>query len=74
MMARANRDGQPAVEKVALTPEEAAEGLSISRSQMYILLAHDEIASITIGRLRRVPISALHEFVLGRLALARKAG
>jgi excisionase family DNA binding protein len=73
-MTQSVREVPTTVQKVALTPEEAAEALSISRSQMYILIAHDEIASITIGRLRRVPISALHEFILGRLTATRKAG
>jgi excisionase family DNA binding protein len=60
--------------KIALTPEEAAEALGISRSQMYLLIARDDVASITIGRLRRVPVTALYEFIARRLAEVRKIG
>jgi excisionase family DNA binding protein len=60
--------------KLALTPEEAAEALGISRSQMYLLIARDDVASITIGRLRRVPVTALQEFIARRLVEARKVG
>ena len=43
--------------------DEAARRLSIGRSLLYELLAAGEIHSIHVGRLRRVPLSALTEFV-----------
>jgi excisionase family DNA binding protein len=50
-----------------LTVPEAAAYLSISRGQLYQLIGRCEIGSITIGRSRRVPISALEEYVTRRL-------
>ena len=54
-----------------LTITEAAAWLSISRGQLYQLIGRNEIASITIGRSRRVPIGSLEAFVLTRLHAAR---
>jgi excisionase family DNA binding protein len=50
---------------------EAAQYLGISRAKMYEMIASKEIGSITIGRSRRVPLSALHDYVVGRLAAAQ---
>jgi excisionase family DNA binding protein len=52
-----------AVEKLLLTPEEAAEMLSIGRSKLYELLATGELASIRLGGCRRVPTEAIRQFV-----------
>ncbi len=49
--------------KLLLTPEAAAEMLSISRSKIYQLLATGEVASVRIGTSRRVPFDALVEFI-----------
>jgi excisionase family DNA binding protein len=46
-----------------LTVAQAAALLSISRTTLYELLAGGAIESIYIGRSRRVPVSALHDFV-----------
>jgi len=51
------------MEKVLLTPEEAAKLLSISRSKLYELLASEELESVRIGASRRIPTSALDRFV-----------
>jgi excisionase family DNA binding protein len=64
----------PAHNKVLLTVEEAADLLSFSRSLLYVLMANHEIASIKVGRIRRIPLTALHEFVGRRLAAIEKAG
>jgi len=50
-------------DRLLLPVDEAARRLSIGRSLLYELLAAGEIHSIHVGRLRRVPISALTEFV-----------
>ena len=47
-------------------PAEAAEMLGIGRSKLYELLEADEIASVWIGRSRRVPVEALHAFIASR--------
>jgi len=48
---------------VLVRVEEAARLLSISRSKAYELIAAGELASVTIGRARRVPMDALAAFV-----------
>ncbi len=54
-----------AVEKLLLKPEEAAEILSIGRSKVYELMGTGELASVRIGRCRRIPAEALSDFVAG---------
>jgi excisionase family DNA binding protein len=49
--------------KLLLTPNEAAEALSISRSKLYELLARGEVESVLIGASRRIPVSALERFI-----------
>ncbi|MEX0781285.1 MAG: helix-turn-helix domain-containing protein [Dehalococcoidia bacterium] len=56
-------------QRLLLTPEQAARSLAISRASLYALLAKRELPSMTIGRSRRIPASALERFVLDRLAL-----
>jgi excisionase family DNA binding protein len=51
------------MEKLLLTPEQAAEMLSIGRSKLYELLATGELASIRLGGCRRVPTDAIRQNV-----------
>lgn len=53
---------RPLPERVLLTVEEAAERLGIGRSMAYRLIRDGEIDSVQIGRLRRVPTSAVTEY------------
>ncbi len=53
-------------ERIVLTVEEAAERLGVGRTLLYALVRSGDIESIAIGRLRRIPLDALDEFV-GRL-------
>ena len=46
-----------------VTVAQAAALLSVSRTTLYELLASGAIESIYIGRSRRVPVGALHDFV-----------
>lgn len=46
-----------------LTVEEAARRLRIGRTQMYQLLSSGAVESVCIGRLRRVPVESLHDYV-----------
>ena len=52
---------------ILLTPEQAAAALRVSRTVVYDLISrgpeHGGLASIRIGRCRRIPVSALDEFV-----------
>jgi excisionase family DNA binding protein len=59
---------RPSVMKLLLTPQEAAEALSINRSTLYILLMRGEIPSIMIGRARRIPLFALQEWIAKQIA------
>ncbi len=49
--------------QLLLTVEEAAERLRIGRTSMYRLVSTGEIETVTVGRLRRVPVECLDEYV-----------
>lgn len=51
------------VEKLLLTPEEAAEVLSLGRTKVFQLISTGVLRSVRIGKCRRVPASALVELV-----------
>jgi excisionase family DNA binding protein len=51
------------MEKLLLSPEEAAEVLGVTRSTIYDLLRMRLLASVKIGRRRLVPVKACHEMV-----------
>ena len=51
------------MDKLLLTPTEAAEMLSISRSKLYELIGQDRLATVLIDASRRVPAQALVEFI-----------
>ena len=59
----ARRAGRPSAVRLLLTPTEAAEQLAVCRTKVYELMAAGILRSIQIGRLRRVPVEALHEFI-----------
>jgi len=43
--------------------DEAAHLLGIGRSKLYELIVDGAIATVSIGRARRVPVAALHDYV-----------
>lgn len=45
---------------------DAARQLGVSRSTFYTLLREGAVGTVTIGRRRLVPASALEEYVAGR--------
>jgi excisionase family DNA binding protein len=49
--------------KLLLSPEEAANALSLSKAQVYKLLALGVIRSLKIGRTRRIPVKALEDWI-----------
>lgn len=63
----------PELVKVLLTVEEAAHKLSVGRSAVYGLMRRGELRFITIGRIRRVPVDAISEFV-ARAAAGGRSG
>lgn len=54
------------MDKLLLTPEEAAEALSVGRSKLYELLSDGLLDSVRVGACRRIPVTSLIDFV-GRL-------
>jgi excisionase family DNA binding protein len=55
------------ISKKLLSVNEAATALSLGRSLVYTLILNGEINSIKIGRARRIPPSAIDEFIARRL-------
>lgn len=51
------------MEKLLLTPSEAAKALSISRSKLYELIGQGRLSTVRIDTSRRVPAQALVEFI-----------
>ena len=51
------------MDKVLLTPIEAAQALGIGRSTLYALLQSGWLPSVRIGACRRIPAASLHRFV-----------
>jgi excisionase family DNA binding protein len=51
------------MDKLLLTPTEAASALGIGRSKLYELLQTGELASVHIGACRRLPADALKAFL-----------
>lgn len=56
-----------------LTAEEAARILSVSRSRVYELIAAGELASLKLGRSRRISRRALETFIEEREAAGNDA-
>jgi excisionase family DNA binding protein len=54
--------------KALLTVEEAAVALSVGRTLMWELVTRRQVKSIKVGRSRRVPVTALQDFVAYQLA------
>ena len=52
-----------AIPGILLTVEDAAQRLRIGRTLMYGLIRSGEVESIPVGRLRRVPVECLDEYV-----------
>lgn len=51
------------MEKLLLSPEEAAEVLGVTRSTIYDLMRMRILASVKIGRRRLVPVKACRDMV-----------
>jgi excisionase family DNA binding protein len=49
--------------RLVLTVEEAARRLGIGRTYMYGLVKSRAVESVQIGKLRRIPIEALAEYI-----------
>ena len=51
------------MDKVLLTVGEAAVSMGIGRSLLYEMIMRGQIRSVSIGRARRVPVTAIQDFV-----------
>jgi excisionase family DNA binding protein len=51
------------MDKLLLTPVEAAKALGIGRSKVYELIQAGQLKSVRIGSCRRIPLDALHDFL-----------
>ncbi len=51
------------VEPLLYTPQQAAEALQIGLSKTWELIGSGQLPSIKVGRLRRVPVDALKQFI-----------
>lgn len=60
------------MEKLLISTTEAAHALSISRPHLYTFLDSGELASISLGKRRLIPVVALREWVDKRQAQARE--
>jgi excisionase family DNA binding protein len=69
---RSSPHGRCGMTRLLLTVPEAAKALAISRSKLYELLASGAVASIRIDGSRRIPLTALEEYIAQLLA-ERKA-
>lgn len=56
--------------KVLVSVDEAAALLSLGRTMVYTLMMCGDLPSIKIGRMRRIPVAALHAYVSRQLAMA----
>ncbi len=50
------------MDRLLLTAEEVADALNIGRCTVYDLIRTGQIQSFKIGKLRRIPVEAVHEF------------
>jgi excisionase family DNA binding protein len=66
----APEDVEDVMDKLLLTPVEAAQALGIGRSKVYELLQSGQLKSVRIGSCRRVPLDAIHDL----LAALRRTG
>jgi excisionase family DNA binding protein len=64
----------PAPQKLLLTVDEAADVLSLGRTYVYHLVMCNKIVSVKLGRKRRIPVSALHDFISHQIALHKTEG
>jgi excisionase family DNA binding protein len=49
--------------RLLLTMEEAAESLGICRAYLYRLVTEKQIATVKLGRARRIPLTELQAFI-----------
>ncbi len=68
-----NENNLPWTRPALYTIPEAARELRLSRSTLYLLIGRGELATVTVGRLRRVPATSIDAYVAG-LSVAPTGG
>ena len=68
-----NTKGLPMAPKLLLTPEQAAESLGCGRSYLFRLLSEGQIASVKVGRLRRIPVAEVERYIARLMPAGHKA-
>jgi excisionase family DNA binding protein len=63
----------PTVTVLLYRVEEAAEALCISRTQVFDLIRLNKLTSVKIGRARRIPVSAVAEYVTTAITETKEA-
>jgi excisionase family DNA binding protein len=58
--------------RLLLTIPEAAQALGVSRSILHQLVLAGDVASVKIGRSRRIAVVALETYVTSQIATARQ--
>ena len=61
---------ETAVTPVAVSPAQAANLLSIGRTNLYALIAAGDIRPVKLGRRTLIPVQQLHELIARRQAAA----
>jgi len=54
--------------KLLLSPEETCEAIGVKRSTLFKMLDAGKIRSIKIGRLRRIPVQSIHQYIERQVA------
>jgi excisionase family DNA binding protein len=63
----------PTVTPLLYRVEDAAKVLCISRTQVFDLIRLNKLTSVKIGRARRIPVSAVSEYVTAAIAETKEA-
>jgi excisionase family DNA binding protein len=51
--------------RLLLRPEEVAKALGVGRTMVFELIRTGELRSVKIGKSRRIPTAAMHEYIEG---------
>lgn len=63
----------PGIEPLAISVEECAEALSLSRAKVYLLMDREGLPSVRFGKARKVPMAELKAWLAARVADGRAA-
>jgi excisionase family DNA binding protein len=73
-MKKSNAIQDNLLEKILLTPAEAARCLGVGRTTIFALVKDGTLESCRVRGARRIPVAALHAFVARAQVSDRRAG